>query len=33
VLLEVRSFDRPRRLPHDIAHFLVESELQLEHGF
>ena len=33
VLLEVQSFDRPLRLPHDIAHFVVENELQLEHGF
>jgi hypothetical protein len=33
VLLQVRSFDRPRRLPHDIAHFVVENELQLDHGF
>jgi hypothetical protein len=33
VLLQVQSFDRPRRLPHDIAHFVVENELQLEHGF
>jgi hypothetical protein len=24
VVLEVRSFDRPVRLPHDIAHFVVE---------
>lgn len=33
VLLQVRSFDRPRGLPHDIAHFGVENELHLEHGF
>src|SRR4029434_1928753 len=33
VLLRVQSFDRPLRLPHDIAHFVVENELQLEHGF
>lgn len=32
VLLELRSFDRPARLPHDIAHFVVESQLSLEHG-
>jgi hypothetical protein len=32
VVLEVPSFDRPARLPHDIAHFIVESELGLEHG-
>src|SRR4030095_4302657 len=33
VLLQVQSFDRPLGLPHDIAHFVVESELHLEHGF
>jgi hypothetical protein len=33
VLLNVRSFDRTLRLPHDIAHFVVETELGLEHGF
>ena len=32
VVLEVKSFDRPVRLPHDIAHFVVESELSLKHG-
>jgi len=32
VVLEVQSFDRPVRLPHDIAHFVVESELSLKHG-
>lgn len=32
VLLAVRSFDRPARLPHDIAHFVVESELSLQYG-
>lgn len=32
VSLELRSFDRPARLPHDIAHFVVESELSLGHG-
>jgi hypothetical protein len=32
VVLELRSFDRPVRLPHDIAHFVVESELSLKHG-
>jgi hypothetical protein len=33
VLLNVQSFDRPIRLPHDMAHFVVENELRLEHGF
>ena len=33
VVLEVPSFDRPAGLPHDIAHFVVESELSLERGF
>ena len=33
VLLKVQSFDRPIRLPHDMAHFVVENELRLEHGF
>lgn len=33
VALQVRSFDRQRRLPHDIAHFVVENELRLQHGF
>lgn len=32
VVLELRSFDRPARLPHDLAHFVVESELRLERG-
>ena len=32
VLMEVRSFDRPARLPHDIAHFVIESELSLGRG-
>jgi len=32
VVLEVPSFDRPSRLPHDIAHFIVESELRLASG-
>ena len=33
VVLEVPSFDRPARLPHDIAHYVVESELCLGCGF
>ena len=33
VQLQVTSFDRPRALPHDLAHFVVENELHLEHGF
>ena len=33
VVLEVPSFDRPARLPHDIAHYVVESELCLARGF
>ena len=33
VVLKVPSFDRPARLPHDIAHFVVEGELSLERGF
>src|SRR4030095_501740 len=33
VLLQVESFDRPTRLPHDMAHFVVENELRLEQGF
>lgn len=32
VSLDLRSFDRPARLPHDIAHFVVERELSLERG-
>ena len=32
VLIKVQSFDRPLRMPHDIAHFVVENELRLEHG-
>src|SRR5262245_58854131 len=32
VTLELRTFDRPAGLPHDIAHFIVESELHLERG-
>jgi hypothetical protein len=32
VLLQLTSFDRPLRMPHDIAHFVVENELQLEYG-
>lgn len=33
VVLEVPSFDRPARLPHDVAHYVVESELCLGCGF
>jgi len=33
VVLAVPSFDRPARLPHDIAHYVVESELRLGCGF
>ena len=32
VVLDLRSFDRPARLPHDLVHFVVESELSLESG-
>jgi len=33
VALLVPSPDRPAGLPHDIAHYLVERELELERGF
>lgn len=33
VLLEVPSFDRKFPLPHDLAHYVVERELGLRHGF
>lgn len=33
VTLEIRGFSRARGLPHDLAHFVVESELDLPFGF
>jgi hypothetical protein len=33
VVLRVPSPDRPASLPHDIAHYLVERELNFERGF
>jgi hypothetical protein len=33
VLLQVPSYDRKFPLPHDLAHYVVERELGLEHGF
>lgn len=33
VAIKVPSFDRPTSLPHDIAHFVVERELELRQGF
>ena len=33
VALEIRGFDRTGGLPHDLAHFVVESELGLQFGF
>ena len=33
VSLEVQSFDRTSTFPHDVAHYIVERELKLEHGF
>ncbi len=33
VVLEIQGFDRTGGLPHDLAHFLVESELGLPFGF
>jgi hypothetical protein len=33
VLLQVPSHDRTSTLPHDLAHFVVERELGLTHGF
>lgn len=33
VLLEVPSHDRTARLPHDLAHYVVERELGLNRGF
>jgi hypothetical protein len=32
VVMDLRSFDRPAGLPHDIVHFVVENELSLERG-
>lgn len=31
--IQVSAFDRPTALPHDIAHYIVERELELKHGF
>jgi hypothetical protein len=33
VMLEVPSYDRTSPLPHDLAHYVVERELGLNHGF
>ena len=33
VVLSVQTFDRPARLPHDIAHVIVENGLMLKYGF
>jgi hypothetical protein len=33
VLLQVPSYDRKFSLPHDLAHYVVERELGLKHGF
>lgn len=33
VTVEIRGSDRAGGLPHDLAHFIVESELDLPYGF
>lgn len=33
VTLQVPSFDRPTWLPHDLAHYVVEFNLELQFGF
>ena len=33
VILKIKGPDRPLRLPHDLAHFVVESEFNLKFGF
>lgn len=33
VTLQVPSYDRTSLLPHDLAHYVVERELGLQHGF
>jgi hypothetical protein len=33
VVLRVQTPDRPQSLPHDLAHYLVERELEFERGF
>lgn len=33
VTLQVPSYDRTSLLPHDLAHYIVERELDLRHGF
>jgi hypothetical protein len=32
-VFELRGFDRPAELPHDLAHFVVEREVGCGHGF
>jgi hypothetical protein len=32
-VFELRGFDRPAELPHDLAHFVVEREVGCRHGF
>ena len=32
VTFHLRGFDRPARLPHDLAHYQVERALGLRHG-
>jgi hypothetical protein len=33
MVLAVRTYDRPLGLPHDLAHYIVERELELPWGF
>ncbi|MBY0356566.1 MAG: hypothetical protein K2W82_01085 [Candidatus Obscuribacterales bacterium] len=33
VVLAVPTHDRPKVTPHDLAHFIIERELGLDHGF
>jgi hypothetical protein len=33
VTLKIKGPDRPLRIPHDLAHFVVENELKLKFGF
>lgn len=33
VTLRVRTPDKPLKIPHDIAHYVVERELRMESGF
>jgi hypothetical protein len=32
-VFELRGFDRPAELPHDLAHFVVEREVGCRFGF